>query len=129
MVEEKASNLSQYGLADAAFEAVIGEKDNKTQKLLLGDKTPSGNAVYAKLDGDPRVFTIASYDKNNIDKSVNDLRDKRLTDRRPGQNQQSRSVAKKQDIEFGRNKDEWQIVKPKPLRARWHTGGRTGSQL
>jgi len=26
-------------------------------------------------------------------------------------------VAKKQEIAFGRNKDEWQIVKPKPLRA------------
>jgi hypothetical protein len=26
-------------------------------------------------------------------------------------------IAKKEDIEFGRNKDGWQIVKPKPLRA------------
>jgi hypothetical protein len=26
-------------------------------------------------------------------------------------------IAKKQDIEFGRDKDQWQIVKPKPLRA------------
>ena len=26
-------------------------------------------------------------------------------------------IAKKQEIAFGRNKDEWQIVKPKPLRA------------
>ncbi|MBV8053154.1 MAG: DUF4340 domain-containing protein, partial [Acidobacteriaceae bacterium] len=117
LVEEKAGNLSQYGLADAPFEAVISEKDNKTQKLLLGDKTPSDNAVYAKLEGDPRIFTIATYEKNNIDKSVNDLRDKRLITANQDKISKVELLAKKQDIEFGRNKDEWQIVKPKPLRA------------
>ena len=61
-----------------ALEVDLTEKTNKTQKLLLGDDTPAGSADYAKLDGDPRVFTIASFNKTNIDKSVNDLRDKRL---------------------------------------------------
>jgi len=117
LVEEKATNLGPYGLADAPFAAIITEKDNKSQKLLLGDKTPSDNAVYAKLDGDPRVFTIATYEKNNIDKSVNDLRDKRLITANQDKISKVELMAKKQDIEFGRNKDEWQIVKPKPLRA------------
>lgn len=117
LVEDKASNLSQYGLADAPFEADITEKDNKTQKLLLGDKTPSENAVYAALAGDPRVFTIATYEKNSIDKGVNDLRDKRLITASQDKISKVELLAKKQDIEFGRNKDEWQIVKPKPLRA------------
>src|SRR5262249_53546925 len=54
VVEEKASNLKPYGLSDPALEADITEKDNKSQKLLIGDDTPTGNAVYAKLDGDPR---------------------------------------------------------------------------
>ncbi|HXY16379.1 MAG TPA: DUF4340 domain-containing protein [Terriglobales bacterium] len=117
LVEDKASNLSQYGLTNARFEADITEKDNKTQKLLLGDKTPSENAVYAKLDGDPRVFTIATYEKTSIDKSVNDLRDKRLIIANQDKISKVELSAKKQDIEFGRNKDEWQIVKPKPLRA------------
>jgi hypothetical protein len=117
LVEEKGNNLNQYGLADAPFEAVITEKDNKSQRLLLGDKTPSDNAVYAKLDGDPRVFTIATYEKNNIDKGVNDLRDKRLITANQDKISKVELLAKKQDIEFGRNKDEWQIVRPKPLRA------------
>jgi len=117
LVEEKASNLSQYGLTDAPFEAVITEKDSKAQKLLLGDKTPSDNAVYAKLEGDPRVFTIATYEKNNIDKTFNDLRDKRLITANQDKISKVELQAKKQAIEFGRNKDEWQIVKPKPLRA------------
>jgi len=117
LVEEKASNLNQYGLADPALEADVTEKDNKTQKLLIGDNTPTGGAVYAKLEGDPRVFTVASYTKTSIDKSVNDLRDKRLLAVDQDKISQVELSVKKQDIVFGRNKDEWQIVKPKPARA------------
>jgi len=117
LVEEKASDLGQYGLSDPALTASITEKNNKTHALLLGDQTPAGNAVYAKLDGDPRVFIIANYNKGNIDKSVNDLRDKRLLTVDADKISKVELIAKKEDIEFGRNKDAWQIVKPKPLRA------------
>lgn len=117
LVEEKAAELKPYGLAQPAFEADITEKDNKTQKLLFGDATPTGSAVYAKLADDPRVFTVASYQKTSIDKTPNDLRDKRLLTVNSEKISRIELVANKQDIEFGRNKDEWQIVKPKPLRA------------
>jgi hypothetical protein len=117
LVEEKASDWKPYGLGEGAFEALITEKDNKTHNLLLGDTTPTGNAVYARLDGDPRVFTIATYEKNNIEKDVSDLRDKRLITANSDKISKLELLAKKQDIEFGRNKDEWQIVKPQPLRA------------
>jgi hypothetical protein len=117
LVEDKASDLGQYGLSDPAFAAIITEKNNKTHELMLGDNTPAGSAVYARLEGDPRVFTLASYNKTNIDKSVNDLRDKRLLTVDSDKVGKVELMAKKQDIEFGRNKDGWQIVKPKPLRA------------
>jgi hypothetical protein len=104
-------------LSDPGLAATITEKNNKTHELLLGDKTPAGNAVYAKLEGDPRIFIIASYNKGNIDKSVNDLRDKRLLTVEADKISKVELIAGKEDIEFGRNKDAWQIVKPKPLRA------------
>jgi len=117
LVEEKASNLVPYGLNAPKIEVDLSEKDNKTQKLLLGDETPAGNGIYAKLDGDPRVFTIPKYDKTSIDKNANDLRDKRLLTVESDKISQVDLVAKKEEIAFGRNKDEWQIVKPRPLRA------------
>jgi hypothetical protein len=117
LVEEKAGNLVPYGLDAPKLEVDLSEKGNKTQKLLLGDETPAGNGIYAKLDGDPRVFTIPKYDKTSIDKSANDLRDKRLLTLDSDKISQVDLVAKKQEIAFGRNKDEWQIVKPRPLRA------------
>jgi Domain of unknown function (DUF4340) len=117
LVEDHASDLKQYGLDHPTFEVAIGEKDNKSQKLELGDDTPTGSAVYATLAGDPRVFTIASYNKTSFDKSLNDLRDKRLLTMDPDKISRIELIQKNQEIEFGRSKDEWQILKPKPLRA------------
>jgi Domain of unknown function (DUF4340) len=117
LLEEKAGDLKSYGLNQPTLEVSVTEKNNKKEKLLVGDNTPTGSAAYAKLDGDPRVFTIASYTKNTFDKSANDLRDKRLLPVDSDKLSRVELIAKKQDIEFGRSKDEWQIVKPKPLRA------------
>ena len=117
LVEEKAADLATYGLDAPKLEVDLTEKDNKTQQLLLGDATPAGNSIYAKLGSDPRILTIPSYDKTSMDKSANDLRDKRLLTLDPDKISQVDLVVKKQEMAFGRNKDEWQIIKPKPLRA------------
>jgi hypothetical protein len=117
LVDEKASNLKQYGLDQPSVEVDITEKDNKGQKLLIGDDTPTGSAVYAMLAGDPRVFTIATYTKSSIDKSLNDLRDKRLLTVKTDEISRLDLTRKSQTIEFGRDKNEWQIIKPEPLRA------------
>jgi hypothetical protein len=117
LVDDKGSDLQRYGLDHPPMEVDVTEKDNKTQHLLLGDDTPAGSAVYTSLAGDPRVFTIASYHKTSLDKSLNDLRDKRLLPLSADKISRVEITGKNGDIEFGRNKDEWQILKPKPMRA------------
>jgi hypothetical protein len=117
LIDEKSADLQRYGLDHPSFELDVTEKDNKTQKLLLGDDTPAGSAVFAALGGDPRVFTIAGYNKTSIEKSLNDLRDKRLLTVNADKVSRVEISGKNGDIEFGHNKDEWQIVRPKPMRA------------
>jgi len=80
MIEDKASDLKRYGLEQPSIELSITEKDNKMRKLLIGDDTPASGAVYVMLAGDPRVFTMASYTKTSLDKSLDDLRNKKLFD-------------------------------------------------
>jgi hypothetical protein len=93
-------------------------KDGKTTKVLFGDDTPTGGSSYAKLDGDPRLFTLPIYSKNNVVKTSADLRDKRLMTYDDTKiSRLELTTAKKQDIEFGRSGTDWQILKPKPLRA------------
>ncbi len=69
-VEEKASSLEPYGLAPATIELNVTDKNKKTAKVLIGDDTPAGTAVYAAIAGDVRVFALASYKKNSFDKST-----------------------------------------------------------
>ncbi|MFI5057114.1 MAG: DUF4340 domain-containing protein [Candidatus Acidiferrales bacterium] len=117
LIEDKAANLEQYGLAQPSLEVEVTEKNKKTDKLLIGDDTPSNSAAYAAVAGDPRVFTLASYNKNSLDKTAKDLRDKRLMTFESDKVTRIELQTKKQAIEFGRNKEQWQIVKPGPFRA------------
>jgi len=117
VVEDKASDLTGYGLHSPTLEVNITTKSGQTKKLLFGDDTPTNSGSYAMLQGDPRIFTVPSYTKTGLDRSINDLRDKRLVTFDQDKLSRVELIAKKQDIEFGRDKDQWQIVKPKPLRA------------
>jgi len=121
LVDEKASDLKPYGLDPPNLEVDVTEKDNKTQKLLIGDDTPTSGAVYAMLAGSPHVFTMSSYAKSSVDKSLNDVRDKRLLTMEADKISRIDLIRKNQDVEFSRNpgqtSDAWRIVKPRPLRA------------
>ncbi len=117
VLEDKAASVDQYGLTKPSLSVTATKKDGKTVKLLVGDETPTNSGSYAELAGDPRVFLVASYSKTSLDKSENDLRDKRLLTFDSEKLSRVEVTAKKATIEFGRNKDQWQILKPKPLRA------------
>jgi hypothetical protein len=70
------------------------------------------------VDGDARIFTVGSFIKSSLDKSSKDLRDKRLLTFNPDKITRVDLQAKGQSLEFGKNtQNEWQILKPKPLRA------------
>ena len=121
VVDEKATDFGQYGLDDPAVTATIETTDHKERKLLIGDDTPAGGDVYAMVAGEPRVFTIASYNKSSIDKDANDLRDKRLVTMEPDKVSRVSLERKGQTIELARinigGGNGWQITKPKLLRA------------
>lgn len=118
LIEEKAADLAPYGLASPALEVVVTKKDGKTEDLLVGDDTPTGGSTFVKLKSDPRVFSVSSGVKSSLDKTTKDLRDKRLLTFDSDKLTRVGLQAKGQPVEFGKNnQNEWQILKPKPLRA------------
>jgi len=78
LVEDKAADLSAYGLNSPILDITVLKKDGKTQDFDLGDDTPTNSGAYAKLAGDAHVYTVASFVKTSLEKTPNDLRDKRL---------------------------------------------------
>jgi hypothetical protein len=119
VVEDKAADLAPYGLTAPTLDVTVLKKDGKSQDFLVGDDTPTGGGAYAKLAGDAHVYTIASYVKTGIDKTPNDLRDKRLlTFDQDKLTRVGLQPVKGEAVEFGKNnQNDWQILKPKPLRA------------
>jgi Domain of unknown function (DUF4340) len=116
VVDDHATNLAQFGLGDPSLEVDIAGKDNITHRLLLGDNTPTGDAVYAALAGDPRVFTAASYIKTSLNKSLDDLRDKRLLPIDASSVSSFDLLRQSQDIGFARVQNGWRIEKPQSWR-------------
>jgi Domain of unknown function (DUF4340) len=117
VVEDKMSDPKTYGFNDPALEVDVTSKNGKTTKLVIGDDVPANQGSYAMVEGDPKVYTVASYVKSGLNKTFNDLRDKRLLTFDQDKLSRVEFTAKKQTEEFGRDKDQWQIIKPKPLRA------------
>ena len=118
VVDEKADDLKQYGLADPTLDIKVKRKDGKIDEVLIGDDLPTGSGAYAKKPDDPRVFAIASFAKSGLDKRPEDLRDKRLMTFNQDKLTRVDLTGKGGPVEFGKDaQNEWQIVKPRPLRA------------
>jgi hypothetical protein len=117
VVEDHATNLADFGLSDPSVELDIVGKDNQTSRLLLGDDVPTGDGVYVTLAGDPRVFTASSSVKTSLNKSLSDLRDKRLLPVDASSVSSIDLTHKGEDIGFARVQNGWQIEKPKSYQA------------
>jgi len=119
LVEKKTTDLAAYGLTAPTLRVTVQEKDGKSQNVLVGDNTPTGGDAYAALAGNPSVYTVYSYVKTSLDKTSDDLRDKRLlTFDQDKLTRVDLQPAKGEAIEFGKdNQNDWEILKPRPLRA------------
>ncbi|MFQ5789564.1 MAG: DUF4340 domain-containing protein [Acidobacteriota bacterium] len=79
VVEGDEVNLSEFGLAEPKLEVQFTtEGAEGPTTLLLGDKTPTGTNLYAKLASEKRIFVIPSYLESNFDKEAWDLRDRTI---------------------------------------------------
>jgi hypothetical protein len=118
VVEENAADLQPYGLHIPTLDVQIKKKDGKTEGLLIGDDTPTGSGAYVKLPAGAKIWTVAGSTKTSLDKRAEDLRDKRLLTFDQDKLTRVELQARQQTLEFGKNAaNEWQIVKPRPLRA------------
>ncbi len=118
LIDDHPADLNAFGLTMPTEEIDVTTKGGKTTKLLLGSDTPSATGTYAKLESDPKVYTVPTFTKTSFDKSVNDLRDKRLLTFNQDKLTSVSVTGKGPAVEFGKNaQGDWQITKPKPMRA------------
>jgi len=118
VVEEKATDVAKYGLNAPSLTVTVHRNGGKSDEIAFGDDVPAGSLVYARVNSGNKVYAVASSVKTAFDKSVNDLRDKRLLTFDSGKLTRLELTSGKSHVEFGKNnQNEWQILKPQPYRA------------
>ena len=118
VVENNPRDPGMFGLKSPSLTVDLKQANGKSQEILFGDDVPAGSLVYAEVQGSPKVYAVSSYTKTSLDKTLNDLRDKRLLTFDTNRLTRIELVSSKSDIEFGKNNNnEWQILKPQPYRA------------
>ena len=116
VVSENVVEWGPYELSEPAL-SVTYELEEGGGELQFGRDTPTGSGVFARLKGDPRLFTVYSYNKTSFEKSVFDLRDKRLV--RVDQDSISEVTVQAggRGLGFVQEDGDWSIVQPMALRA------------
>jgi hypothetical protein len=116
LIEEKPADLKQFGLAEPEAQVSATGKDGKTQTILVGDETPTGDSAYVMLSGDSKVYSVPKNTKTNLDKGLKDLRDKRLLpvdfDKLAG----VEISGAKLHLTFGSEDGKWAVRSPANLR-------------
>lgn len=113
VVDENASDFARYGLDPARVEVEFRTKGQSSpNRLLLGDKTPTGGDLYARTPDKPRVFLVASYLDSTFNKDTFALRDKRILEFERDKVETVELTSGGSTVQLVKQGTEWRIAKP-----------------
>ncbi|TAM80878.1 MAG: DUF4340 domain-containing protein [Acidobacteria bacterium] len=119
VISEKPDSLKEFGLDPAA--TTIEVKTNASPQeftLRLGSSTPTNNGIYAQVAGQGRVFTLASYLKDSLEKKLFDFRNKKVVTLDRDSIRRVDVSSKKDSYQLVKNADGiWDLTLPPPVRA------------
>lgn len=118
-IADHPSDLKDYGL-DPPTETLAVTTDAAPRQftLLLGDETPTSAGVYARIAGQPEVFTLSDDVKTALEKKLFDLRDTRAVTLSPDQINRIQVKNGAQSYTLAKNPDGmWDVLLPPSVRA------------
>ena len=118
VVEEQPKDLAPYGLDKARVHVGFRAGGDKAMKrIVFGVKTPTGGDMYARIEGEPRVFLVSGFLDSTFDRTTFDLRSKAVLkverDKVDGIEVQSPAGT----LRFAKAQDAWRIAAPLDARA------------
>jgi hypothetical protein len=118
VVDENPADLAQYGLNPPRIDVSFRLKDQTDfQRLLVGEKTPTGGDFFAKRPNETRVFLISSYLDAIFNKTPFELRDKAILKFDRNEAQAIEIVNGTNTTRFTESGSEWRIAEPIAARA------------
>ncbi len=79
VLDENPSSLAQFGLDPARYSVAFKVNgDATTHRISIGNKTPTGSGLYARVEGQNRLFLAPAVQDDTLNRTTFDLRDKRV---------------------------------------------------
>ena len=118
VVDENATDVAQYGLDPARIEVSFRKKDSKEeQRVLVGEKTPTGGDLYARLPDSNRVFLVSSFVDSTFNKNTFALREKGVLKIDRDKVDAVEIVAGGRSVRLTKSGTEWRLAQPLNARA------------
>jgi len=111
VIEEQASDFKEYGLEPARIQLSF-KHGGKEQALLLGQKTPTGGDIYARVPDKPRVFLVSAYLETTFNKTAFDLRDKTILKIDRDKVDRVEIESADRTVHVAKQGADWRITKP-----------------
>src|SRR5688572_6858418 len=122
VVDENPGDVAQYGLNPPRIDVSFRVKDQKEfQRLLVGEKTPTGDDLYAQKPGESRVFLISSFLDATFNKTAFDFRDKTILEFERETADGIELITGATNVQLARSGTDWKLVKPIAARADYAT--------
>ncbi|MEZ5391535.1 MAG: DUF4340 domain-containing protein [Bryobacterales bacterium] len=118
VVEENVTDWAPYGLeGDGELSVDVKFKEAPEKKIIFGGQSPTGSNVFARVEGESKLYTAFSYVKSSFDKTVFDWRDKALLQADDAKVSRVRLDLGDRKYELGKTGEgNWQILEPGPVR-------------
>jgi hypothetical protein len=117
-VIDNASSVKEFGLDPPKAEIAFRKQGSKEpQRLLIGERAPTGAELYARLPNGPGVFTIQSYVESNFVRTTFQLRDKSVLKFERDKVESINLVTPARSITLTHTPSEWKIAEPLAVRA------------
>lgn len=113
VVDENPAKLAEYGLEPPRVDVAFRLKNEKDfRHLLIGEKTPTGGDLYAKIQNEKKVFLVSSFLENTFNRAPFDLRDKSILEFEREKVDSVEIASGAATIQFVRSGSDWKIAKP-----------------
>ena len=112
-----APDLEAFGLAEPGIEVGFTTTDGTDARLLIGERSPAGNDLYATVAGSNRVFLISGFLDTTFDQTTFDLRDKSILDITRNEVDSLEVSGPEVAVRLRKADGEWSLVSPIEARA------------
>jgi hypothetical protein len=114
VIDETPASPAEFGLEPARFSVAFrAAGETSLTRLELGRKTPTGGDVYARVEGQPRVFLISGWLEDSLNKTTFALRDKTvLKFERDAADTLTVEASGAAPLSFARKGEDWRFTAP-----------------